>query len=105
MNRRMIAHILGQVLLIYAALMLLPMAAGLYYGENIGGFAAASLMTAAAGLLLSRIRVNSTDIFAREGFIAVGLAWVLMGLFGRCPSFSAGLSPSLSTRFLRPCPA
>ena len=94
MNRRMIAHILGQVLLIYAALMLLPMAAGLYYGENIGGFAAASLMTAAAGLLLSRIRVKTTDIFAREGFIAVGMAWVLMGLFGALPFVFSGAIPS-----------
>ena len=94
MNRRMIAHILGLVLLIYAALMVLPMAAGLYYGENISGFAAAALITAATGFLLSRIKVSTTDIFAREGFIAVGMAWVLMGLFGALPFVFSGDIPN-----------
>ena len=35
MNKRMIARILGKVLLIFAALMLLPLAAGLWYGERV----------------------------------------------------------------------
>ena len=40
MNYRMIAFILGRVLLILAALMLLPLVTALVYGESIWPFAA-----------------------------------------------------------------
>lgn len=85
MNRRMIARILAMVLLIYAALMLLPMVTGLIYGENVWGFVISAVATAAAGLALYCFKPRNSDIFAREGFIAVGLAWVFMGLFGALP--------------------
>ena len=39
MNYRMIARILGMVLLILAALLVLPLIAGLCYGENVLNFA------------------------------------------------------------------
>ena len=94
MNRRMIGRILGLVLLIYAALMLLPMAAGLFYGENIGGFVVSALVTAAAGFGLTCVKPRTTDIYAREGFIAVGLAWILMGLFGALPFVLNGDIPN-----------
>ena len=38
MNYRMICRVLGWILLIYAALMLLPLAARLWYGENVLNF-------------------------------------------------------------------
>ena len=94
MNRKMIGRILGLVLLIYAALMLLPMAAGLCYGERVGGFAISALVTAAAGFALTRVRPGTTDIYAREGFIAVGLAWILMGLSGALPFVLNGDIPN-----------
>lgn len=94
MNRRMIARILGLVLLIYAVLMLLPMVTGLIYGENVRGFVFSALITAAAGLMLLGFKPRTRDIFAREGFIAVGLAWVLMGLFGALPFVLSGQIPN-----------
>ena len=51
MNKRMIARILGKVLLIFAALMLLPLAAGLWYGERVTNFIIAIAATAAARAL------------------------------------------------------
>ena len=42
MNKRMIARILGKVLLIFAALMLLPMVTALAFGESVRGFGTAS---------------------------------------------------------------
>ena len=81
----MIAHILGQVLLIFAVLMLLPLLTALIYGENPAAFAISAAVTAAVGVLLSRVPVRTTEIFAREGYAAVGLAWLAMGLFGALP--------------------
>lgn len=94
MNRRMIGRILGLVLLIFAALMILPMVTGLYYGENIGGFLISALVTALAGFILTRFKPRTGDIYAREGFIAVGLSWLSMGLFGALPFVLSGQIPN-----------
>ena len=85
MNKRMIAHILGQVLLIFAVLMLLPLLTALIYGESPAAFAISAAVTAAVGILLSSVPVRTTEIFAREGYASVGLAWLAMGLFGALP--------------------
>ena len=94
MNKRMIAHILGKVLLIFAALMLLPLAAGLWYGERVTNFIIAIAATAAAGGLLRAIPVRTHEIFTRDGFAAVGLAWIFMGLFGALPFVLSGDIPN-----------
>ena len=94
MNKRMIARILGKVLLIFAALMLLPLAAGLWYGERVTNFIIAIAATAAAGGLLRAIPVRTHEIFTRDGFAAVGLAWILMGLFGALPFVLSGDIPN-----------
>ena len=49
MNYRMIARILGMVLLILAALLVLPLIAGLCYGENVLNFAVTIAAAAALG--------------------------------------------------------
>lgn len=94
MNYRMIARILGLVLLSFAALMLLPLLTAAIYGESVRGFAIAAPVTALAGGLLLCLRPKSRDLYAREGFVAVGLAWLLMGLFGALPFMLSGDIPS-----------
>lgn len=94
MNKRMIARILGKVLLIFAALMLLPLAAGLWYGERVTSFLTAIAATAAVGALLCAVPVRSHTIFTRDGFAAVGLAWIFMGLFGALPFVLSGDIPN-----------
>ena len=67
MNYRMIARILGMVLLILAALLVLPLIAGLCYGENVLNFAVT--IAAAAALTSStfptRIGVRKPSFFRR----------------------------------------
>ena len=82
MNGRMIARILSRVLYISAALLVLPLIAGLVYGESVLNFAVTIAVTAAAGFVLSLFKPRSAMLTARDGYAAVGLAWVLMGLFG-----------------------
>ena len=94
MNYRMISHTLGSVLACLAALMLLPLAAGLCYRENILGFAVAVGITAAVSLLLRSFKPRSTDIYAREGFVIVGLAWISMSLLGALPFVISGDIPN-----------
>lgn len=95
MNHKMVRRILGSVLLILSGLMLLPMIAGLCYHESVTNFIISILASAAAGgaLCLSG-RTDNRAIFAREGYVSVGLAWVLMGLFGALPFVLGGDIPN-----------
>lgn len=95
MNYRMVARIASMVLLIFAALMLLPIIVALCYGESVRGFAVALVITAAAGaLLFFACKPRTRAIYSREGFAAVSAAWLLMGLFGAIPFSVSGDIPS-----------
>ena len=94
MNGRMIARILGAVLLLLAVFLLLPLIVGLIYGENVRGFALTIALSAALGLgLLLFLKPKSTEIYAREGFAAVGLVWITLGLVGALPLVLSGDIP------------
>ena len=94
MNTRMISRVLGLILLVLAALMLLPLVAGLCYGENVLNFVLPIGITAALGFVLTRFKPVSKDLFARDGFVIVGLGWVLMSLLGALPFVISGSIPS-----------
>ena len=94
MNGRMIARILGAVLLLLAAFLLLPLIVGLIYGENVRGFALTIALSLALGLaLLLCLKPKNTEIYAREGFTAVGLVWIVLSLIGALPLVLSGDVP------------
>lgn len=99
MNLRMIAYILGRVFLIMAALLLLPFVTGLVYHENVLPFAVTIALTAALGGALLLIRPKTHDIYAREGFAAVGLSWLGMSLLGALPFVLSGDIPRFIDAF------
>ena len=99
MNLRMIAYILGRVFLIMAALLLLPFVTGLVYHENVLPFAVTIALTAAVGGVLLLIRPKTHDIYAREGFAAVGLSWLGMSLLGALPFVLSGDIPRFIDAF------
>ena len=94
MNYRMIWQILGRVLLIEAALMVLPLVAGICYREDPTPFLITIALTGLVGFGLIRVKTKSQDIFAREGFAVVGLSWIVMSLFGALPFVLAGQIPN-----------
>lgn len=89
MNFKLVFKVAGKTLLVEAAAMVLPMLVGLIYGEDPSPFLLAIAITAAAGVLLSLFRAN-TKFFARDGFFAVGLIWILFGVFGALPFYFCG---------------
>ena len=93
MNIRMVGNTLGKVLLAEAALLLLPMTAALVYRESARPFVWTILLLLPVGLGLSAIRPRSFELFAREGFVCVGLSWILMSLFGSLPFVFSGDIP------------
>ena len=100
MNYRMIGYVLGRIFLIEAALMLLPLAVAVIYGEDtVSSFLFPIVLLAALGVLLGLRVPRDKAIFAREGFVVVALAWVLMSLFGAMPFTLAGEIPSYVDAF------
>ncbi|MCI6731682.1 MAG: TrkH family potassium uptake protein, partial [Lachnospiraceae bacterium] len=97
MNRGMIIFILGWVLKIEAVLMLLPLAVALIYREQVGiWFAAAILLTAAAGFAMTWKKPKRTVFYLKEGCVATALSWVLMSIFGCLPFVFSGEIPSFT---------
>ncbi len=84
MNFNLVFNLTGKVLLLEGVSMLLPLYVAILYGESPLPFVYAVLITLFAGFILSRLPYKK-HFFAREGFFAVGLIWVLMGLFGALP--------------------
>ena len=93
MNYRVVLNILGKVLLTEALLLLFPMAAALWYGESALPFLWTMLPLLLLGGALNFVKPRRTDLFAREGFVVVGLAWLLMSAFGAVPFVLSGDIP------------
>ncbi len=100
MNYRMIAYIIGQIVRVEGILMLPSFVVGLIYGEQV--FAAFLIpigLSVIAGTLLTLKKPQDTSIFAKEGFVTVGLSWVLLSIIGGMPFVIDGCIPSLVDAF------
>ena len=94
MNRRMNCRVLGLLLLCLAVLMILPTIAGLWYGESVSHFLITMALTGAVGFIMTRVKPHSSVIYAKDGFVIVGLGWILMSLFGALPFVISGDIPN-----------
>ena len=95
MNKRMIAYILGILLLCEAGLMLFPTVVALLYGESVvTSFLATIVLLIATGLVLVAMKPKNKIIYARHGLVIVALGWILMSLFGALPFYLSGEIPS-----------
>ncbi len=101
MNLRYLIYLLGTVMLIIAALMLLPMLVALIYRESVLPFVYTVLILLALALpavLASRPRVKK--IYAKEGFVLVALSWTLMSAITALPFvFSGAISNYIDALF------
>ncbi len=86
MNYRLVFRITGRTLLIEAAAILIPLFVTLYYREDPRPFLYTLPIMLLAGLALGFIK-GDRHFFPREGFLAVGLIWILLGIFGAFPFY------------------
>lgn len=95
MNKRMIAYILGLLLLCEAGLLLLPTAVALIYSEPVlSSFLLTIGILISAGLILVRFKPKDKTIFARDGLVIVALGWIFLSLFGALPFYISDEIPS-----------
>lgn len=100
MNYRMISYIIGQMIRVEGILMLPPLAVSLIYKEDaLAAFLFPMLISVAAGTALTIKKPANTDIFAKEGFVTVGLSWIILSVVGAAPFVIDGCIPSLADAF------
>ncbi len=95
MNYGILVFILGWILKIEGVLLLMPTIVGVIYREAAGRY---FLFTAAiafvAGTLMTIKNPKSRKVYAREGFVVVALAWLIMSLIGALPFTMCGDIPN-----------
>jgi len=95
MNYRLVFNILGKVMLLEAALMIPSLIVSIIYGD---GDTLAFLVTipilALLGMAITFIKSPKTKMFARDGFMIVTLAWIILAVFGGLPFYISGAIPS-----------
>ena len=86
----MIGFAIGRILLVEAALLLLPMAVALGYGESPVPYLLPAALLVLCGGLLSFKKPRQASLFARDGLAVVALAWIAVSLFGALPFYISG---------------
>lgn len=99
MNKQMIAYIIGSIMKIEAALMLLPMIVGLLYKDNVMCFVITILLLVLLGFALTGNKKRDDMFLAKDGYIAVGLSWIVLSAFGALPFVISGEIPSFIDAF------
>ena len=100
MNIKLVGRIVAMVLIIEAAFMAVPILFGILDGEPdvVLGFAvtvAAIAVVCAVVFGLCRGRdIADRGFYSQEGFVATGLSWIFMSLFGCLPFVISGQIPN-----------
>jgi len=95
----MIGRVLGRILQTEAVLLVLPLAVAVIYHEPIMPFVIPILVLVAVGTLISARRPKRTSMYAKEGFVVVSLAWIVMSAFGALPFVLSGDIPHFVDAF------
>ena len=95
MNYKLIFHTIGKILLIEAILLIFPLIVNfIYQEENLFAFSLTVSILMVVGTLLIMIKPKNKRMFVREGFVIVGLAWIVLSLFGALPFTLSGEIPN-----------
>lgn len=95
MNYRLISHNLGRILLVEAAMLVLPAIGALIYSDDT---LTAFMFTIAAlvviGAVATSFKPKKKNMHAKEGYVIVALSWILLSLFGAMPFVISGYIPN-----------
>lgn len=95
MNYRLVANILGKVIVLEAALMIPSVIVSIIYGEgDLSAFLITMAILVTLGSLFLLIKPKKKKLLSRDGMMIVSLAWVSLALFGGLPFYINGAIPS-----------
>ena len=89
MNFKLVLKLVGRILQVEAVALLLPLAVAMLYGEDPVPFLLTIAIVVVCGCALSALPAKR-QFFIREGFLSVGLIWIITGLVGALPFLFCG---------------
>ena len=101
MSWRHLFHVVGAVVAATGVAMLVPVAVSLVYQEwSVAGWIlTAAVITFLFGLLMWMVFDRPGELSTKEGFAAVGLAWIAIAAFGSLPYLLTGAIPDVTNAF------
>ena len=89
----MLRYIIGQLLLVEGALMGIPLLTSLIYGEfkMLHAFLIPIAALVLIGVLFSIKKPTDKELGVKDGFVVVGLSWIVLSAFGCLPFIISGL--------------
>ncbi len=99
MNNKMVFYILGKLVFSIGVVMLLPLAAAIIFKESILPFLVPLALCLLSGFLLSFKAPKNRQLSPRDGFVSVGLSWIVVSLFGCLPYIISGAIPNFIDAF------
>lgn len=95
MNRKLVAKVLGALLVVEGLALLLPaMVAFFYQDGTLDAFLFAVVASVLIGIPLLLIETDGLHMKRRDGFACVGLGWIVLALVGAIPYVLSGAVPS-----------
>lgn len=89
-------------MVLLAYLMILPLIICVWYKESLENYLAfiiPMILLFGIGKILYSDKAESNQLLAREGFVIVGLSWIIMALFGAIPFMISGNIPNFFDAF------
>ncbi len=97
MNLKIIFYILGWIANIEAACMVLPLICAFIYSEPIKWvYVVTAIVCLMVGIPLTLKRPKNKVMFAKEGFVAVALSWIMLSIFGALPFLLSKYIPNIA---------
>ncbi len=100
MDSGIVLKVLGLLLIIEAIAMVPAIGVSMYYGEgDLSAFLISTVLTALFGVVSYALTPKRGFVRYREGFMIVGLGWILVSLFGTLPFVFYGTFDSFIDAF------
>ena len=100
MNYRVVFKLLGNVLKYELILLLIPLCIAIYYGDGDAfSFFITIISISPVSFFLCKIKTKKNNIYGKEGFLTVGLAWILISIVGAIPLIISNSIPSFIDAF------
>ncbi len=100
MRLKSVLFVLGKILFAVAVILLVPSVCALIYKESPVPFLVPAGISLVLGILLTlNPQKKDRSLFAKDGFLCVGLAWIVVSLIGCIPYMVSEAIPSFANAF------